>query len=216
MKRPWHHSNPELLQRVRDEAGVRYPDLGIFIESDTVYLRGSFPIEHEQEVLDRYSIEIELPADWPASAPILRETGGRIPWGPARHVNPNGVACPLVPEEWLLSPQRESLLAFLDGPVHNFFLGQSLAEHGESWPFGERPHGKPGLLQSYGELLGTTDELAILRYLDYLSRREIKGHWDCPCRSGQRLRSCHLAHLQQLRQKIPASVAAAALTALKK
>ena len=101
MKRPWHHSNPELLQRVRDEAGVRYPDLGIFIESDTVYLRGSFPIEHEQEVLDRYSIEIELPADWPASAPILRETGGRIPWvsGAARK------------SEWCRLPARARRMA---------------------------------------------------------------------------------------------------------
>src|SRR5207253_22252 len=153
---------------------------------------------------------------WPKGTPILRETGGRIPWVSHRHVNPNGVACPIVPEEWLLNPQHDSVLAFLDGPVRNFFLGQSLAERGDAWPFGERPHGRAGLLQSYGEMLGTTDQSAIPAYLDCLSRREIKGHFECPCGSGKRVRNCHLAELQKLHQKILPSVAAAALVALKK
>jgi hypothetical protein len=215
MKRVWHRSHPELLQKLRAEINERYPDLTIFVEGDAVRLRGSFPVEHEGKVLDGYQVEVELPPDWPDVTPILRETGGRIPRIADRHVNLNGDACPIVPEEWLLNPAHESLIAFLEGPVQHFFISQSLVEQGEPWPFGERPHGKPGLLQAYGEWFGTTDEKAIRLYLEYLSRREIKGHWECPCGLGKRLRNCHLEHVKELRKKIPPSVAAAALKSLK-
>jgi hypothetical protein len=214
MKRPWHLQNPELLQRTRVELEERYPDLHLSAEINTVYVRGSFPVEHGGEVLDRFQIQVELPAEWPSVTPVLRETGGRIPWSSARHVNHDGVACPLVPEEWLLSPNRDSLVTFLDGPVRNFFIGQSLFEAGEPLPFGERPHDRDGLLQSYGELLGVEDEPQIRRFLEVLSRHEVKGHWDCPCVSGIHLRKCHMEKVQQLRKRVPPSVAAQALKRL--
>ena len=53
---------------------------------------------------------------------------------------------------------------------------------------GHGPHAK-GLLEAYGDMVGSTDPVAIRRYLDYLGRDEVKGHWDCPCGSGQRLRN---------------------------
>ena len=103
----------------------------------------------------------------------------------------------------------------LEGPVHNFFLGQSLIEAGEPWPFGERKHGFEGLLESYGELIGTTEVTVISKYLECLSKKEIKGHWDCPCGSGKRIRDCHKASLMILRRRLPQQVAARALSRLR-
>lgn len=215
MKKPWHERNTGLFCAMENELPAKYPDLRMMLEQDAVHIRGSFPVMDDAEVLDRFQIDIALPPDFPDSTPVLREVGGRIPWDADRHVNKgNGEACPIVPEEWLMWPEHESIVAFLDGPVRNFFLGQVLVEAGCPWPFGERTHGVPGLFEAYGEMVGTSDRKTILRYLDCLSREHMKGHLDCPCGSGKRLRSCHWDDLRVLRDKIPPLVARSALERL--
>jgi len=218
MTRVWHKKDPALLARVKHEVETEYPDLRVITERDTVFLRGSFPVTDGDEILDRFLIEVQFPDDFPDSIPIVREIGGRIPWYEDRHVNRMGAqageACPIVPEEWLIRPDRDSIRNFLAGPTRNFFLGQIVVEQGKPWPFGERPHGMPGLWEFYGELVGTTDKAAIRGYLSYLSRENLKGHWECPCGSKKRLRNCHLETLKDLRQKIAPRVAKQALLRL--
>lgn len=212
MKAPWHERNVSLLETTKAEVAAHYPDLRAVIEHGTVCIRGSFPVCDGVGVLDRFLIEITFPFDYPESIPILREVGGRIPWHEDRHVNrANGEACPIVPEEWLLRSDHNSLLAFLNGPVRNFFLGQILVESGQPWPFGERKHGIPGLIEAYGEIVGTSDAPTVLRYLECLGREIIKGHWECPCGSTKHLRNCHLEEVKSLREKIPPRLAKQAL-----
>ena len=185
MKKPWHKANPARVTGLEEDLRRHYPDLQVVVENECVYLRGSFPVVFDGVILDRYQINVGIPRDFPDTVPTLRETGGRIPWVSERHVNPtNGEACPMVPEEWLLNPKRDSILTFLNGPVRDFFLAQSLVEAGQPWPFASRDHGVVGLYQAYGELLGTNNPVAIRRYMEYLSKVRIKGHWDCPCGSG--------------------------------
>jgi hypothetical protein len=215
MKGFWHERNPGLLRTVEEEVAAQCSDLLVVVEENTVRVRGSFPVMDDGMVLDRFLIEIALPPDFPKSTPVLREVGGRIPWTADRHVNQrNGEACPIVPEEWLIRPEHESILAFLEGPVRNFFLGQVLVEAGRPWPFGERTHGVPGLFEAYGEMVGASDRDTILRYLDCLSKETLKGHWDCPCGSAKRLRNCHWDDLKALHEKIPPLVVRSALERL--
>jgi hypothetical protein len=214
MKKPWHKANPALLAKIRADVEREYPDLRVFEADHMIYVEGAFSLICEGETVDRYEIKLRLPPDFPDSIPALQETAGRIPRKPCRHVNPNGDACPIVPEEWLLRPDHDSILSFLNGPVRNFFLGQSLVEQGEPWPFGERPHGFDGLFQAYGEMLGTTDRARIRSYLECLSKETIKGHWGCPCGSGKRLRNCHLNEVRALRERIPLKLAHQALARL--
>jgi len=200
---------------LRELFAERYPELIAISEDGNVIIRGSFPIVHEGEVLDRFSIELRIPRNFPDSIPILRETSGRIPRILDRHINANGESCPLVPEEWLLLLREERTIpSFLDGPVRNFFLFQALKERGESWPWGERPHGRRGLLQSYAEMLGIAEDL-VPAYLYCLSRNELKGHLDCPCGSSKRLRSCHIEQVRDLRDKISVELAKSAEARLK-
>jgi len=210
MRKPWHKSNSELFAKTKQEIETNYPELRVVVENDTVFLRGSFTIEENGEILDRYLIEIQFPDDYAESIPILREVGGRIPWTADRHVSNNplpGEACVIVPEEWLLRPDKDSIRSFLRGPVRKFFIGQSLVERGKPWPFGERDHGFKGLYQAYGELIGVSDPETIRRYLDLLSRDPIKKRALCPCRNGKRLRDCHLELVLRLQKKIPPSIA---------
>ena len=125
------------------------------------------------------------------------------------------MACLFVPEEWLLRPQEEkTLIRYLDGPVRNYFLWQSLFERGESPPWKERSHGIPGLIEAYGDMVGMQGKEAIIGCLIILSKTAFKGHWICPCRSGQKIRYCHSQHLQNLRLKIFPQVARLALRRL--
>lgn len=87
--------------------------------------------------------------------------------------------------------------------MRNFFIAQSLVEAGESWPFGQRSHNAQGILECYAELIGTTDLQIAFQYLEILSKKDIKGHWFCPCGSRRKLRNCHSAVIRDLKQRIP-------------
>jgi hypothetical protein len=75
------------------------------------------------------------------------------------------------------------------------------------WPFGERSHGREGLVETYAELLCLDDPGTVPAYLDCLRKKELKGHFDCPCGSNKRLRDCHRDQLQELRKRIPVHLA---------
>jgi hypothetical protein len=202
------------VQELQRELETKYPDLTVRTERKEIYIRGTFAILHEEKVLDRYQIEIQW-SDADTEIPILRETGGRIPWLADRHMTQGGLACLFVPEEWLLRPREErTLTQYLDGPVRNYFLWQSLFERGESPPWKDRSHGAPGLFEAYGDMVGMQGKEAISGCLIILSKKTFKGHWICPCGSAQKIRHCHLQHLQNLRLKIPRHVARLALRRL--
>jgi hypothetical protein len=210
MRHPWYKANPELLKQEMKEIQTAYPDLHVvYEENDCILIRGSFPLIHDGVALDRYLIEIELPQDYPASVPIVREVGGQIPRTIDYHiVNDTGQACLFLPDErWRVYPRGTRLVEFLSGPMRNFFLGQSLVRRGQPWPFGQWGHGAQGVYEYYTDLLGTDDLDVILKYLEWLAKERIKGHWSCPCGSGKRVRNCHFSKLQDLRAKIPRSVA---------
>ncbi len=132
------------------------------------------------------------------------------------HMNPaDGTACVLLPDErWRVWPDGSTLLRFVNGPVRNFFLGQSLVALGEKWPFGQWRHGADGIREYYAELLGTDDIRVITAYVECLSKNKIKGHWPCPCNSGRRLRDCHGDLVRDLSAKIPRKIALSSLDKL--
>ncbi len=210
MRKPWHRANPALFDQVKSAVQSEYPNLHVYVEGDVVFIRGSFPFVQERRILDRYLIEIEFPRDYPESVPIVRETEGRIPRTLDFHMmdNTDKVCLFLPDEQWWAFPPGSTFQYFLNGPVRNYFLGQTLVRMGEPWPFGQRAHGIHGILEFYTEILGTSDLAVIVKYLEYLSKEgRIKGHWYCPCGSGKRLRHCHFHQLSDLRLKIPSYIA---------
>ncbi len=216
MKRAEHKIQADAKAKLlQEDLNRSFPDLTASSNGPQVYVRGTFPVIHEGKILDRYQIEIVW-TESDTEAPVLSETGGRIPWTADRHMSQGGKACLFVPEEWLIRPREQrTLVHYLEGPVRNYFLWQSLFERGVAPPWGERSHGVPGLLESYSDLLGFRDVAAIKRCLLYLSREKLKGHWACPCGANRRLRDCHMEHLRELRAKVPRHVAQLALKRLR-
>ncbi len=205
------------IEKLRHVLTTTYPELVVIGEQGGVRIRGSFPIIHNGEVLDRFLIAVRIPPKFPEVVPTLREIGGRIPHVADRHTNPDGESCPLVPEEWLLLPrEKRTVLNFLDGPVRNFLLFQALKERGEPWPGGERDHGRRGLVEAYGEMVGMSTEAAVAKCLEYLASKKIKGHWPCPCGSGKKLRDCHVTSIRTAQTRISRVVAGSALNRLRR
>lgn len=208
----WADKHPDLVAEIRAYLASRHPDLDLRIEDGRVSIRGSFAIADGEGVVDRFQVVICIPDDFPDGLPTLEEVGGRIPRESKRHVEPSGLACLTVPEDWYFLSQDRSFGAFMEGPIKNFLVSQSTFELTGEWPFGERPHGFEGLVQGYSERFGSTDLAVIRNYLRYLALKSPKGHWDCPCGSGKRIRQCsHQEQLMVLRSSLPPKIADRAL-----
>jgi hypothetical protein len=205
---PWNHI-PGALAALEAELAAEYPTLHAVELDGHVRVRGSFPVRDGAQVLTWFQIDVALPSDFPRALPVVWETGGRIPRVAKRHINSPGdeSACVVLPESyWLAQEEGEvSLLAFLRGPVHNYFLGQALVELGEPWPFGEWGHGADGMREHYAALLGTNNPDRLVQLLRY-ALTPVKGHWRCPCGQPRRLRDCHGELVWKLKQRVPAGV----------
>ncbi len=211
MAKSWYRVKPDLYEAVCREVEDAYPELRFIDDGNRIILKGWYLLHEGSQVWDRYLIEVTLPTDSPRGFPVIREVGGRIPCIPDRHVYDNGDACVALEDSfWFEYPNGLSLLEFLAGPLRSYFASQSLIEMGETepWPAGEWGHGADGIFQFYSNALGIKNPLVILDFLKLLERDEVKGHWPCPCKSGEKLRKCHGESLYKLRSRIPKDVAA--------
>lgn len=207
----WHRRFPEALQQVqRDLRG--YPNLHAFELDECVEVRGTFPVRGvDGATLDSFKVIISLPARYPDALPVVREVGGRLPWKEEFHVNPGksgeenaGEACVLIPDDrWRCFPVGAPFRRYLEGPLHNYFLGQLCFAKGEGWPFGQWDHGPGGVLEYYQHYLGTDDTEVILSFLAFASSVGLKRGLKCPCGSGKKVARCCEAKLKRLRRAIP-------------
>jgi len=210
MTEPWFERQPAMVSEIEVDLRTSYPNLHlIIVKGRDAEVRGTFPVRSPLgKELERYQIAIRLPWNYPRDLPEVREIAGRIPWLADFHVNPDGTCCVLLPEDrGRCFPDGARFKTFLDGPVHDFFLGQSLIALGESWPFGEWGHGKAGVYEFYRELLGTDDAKTMVRFLHVLTKLNLKLHWECPCGSGRKIKKCCQRRIADLRRKVPPAIA---------
>lgn len=209
-------NNPSRLTLDEVKAAIAFdqPKLHAALEGPNIVVRGVYLVSDvgvtssPRGPISEFEIEMAVPKRYPRQEPKVYEVGGRIPRHPDRHINPDGDCCVTVWEEWLVSAADNSFAAFMYGPVNEFFLGQYWYEHNGTWPFGERPHGKIGLVQAYADALGIPrDEHQLFNHLRLLSLDWPKGHLPCACGSGRRIRHCHRAEMMALHNRVPPRLA---------
>lgn len=201
----WHKDEPSALERLRSTLRARYPTLHARVQGDFVHVSGTFAALTEEAHEDRYSIDVRLPADYPRSIPTVWDTAGRIERIIDRHVFPaTGALCVGVPVElWINLKGDFSIENYLEKAVRPYLIGNGLFEEGQPWPFSESSHGSYGVLDFYERHLGTRDAAVVGRFLLDLLKGKVKGHWPCPCDSGQHLRKCHGEQVNALKN-VPA------------
>lgn len=194
----------EYLDDVRAVLLRLQPELNAQIVKGKICIDGKLICSGNDGAFDAFEITALIPIGFPYVKPVVWETGDRIPRIADRHVYPKpGNCCLCVWQEWLWETKNPDFEAFLLGPLHLYFVSQSIFELKKEWPFGERSHDKEGLDQALGKMLDVIPTVRVDAALNLLSQSKIKGHARCPCGSGKRLRNCHFKQLLVLQDRLP-------------
>ncbi|TAJ95941.1 MAG: hypothetical protein EPO31_00535 [Gammaproteobacteria bacterium] len=163
-------------------------------DADTV-VSGTLPFEASADgletITESFEIELTVPDAFPESLPRVRETGGRI-GNDYEHHNASGTLCLAVPvEQRRIFLENPTLLGFVNRLVIPYLYGYCFWKKHGRHPFDEAAHGYEGILRHYLDTLGLADEAKALAVICYLFEHGYRGHHDCPCGSGLRVRACH-------------------------
>jgi len=189
----------------------------LHLEDGRPVARGTYALDEAGRELDRFLVEIDFGPLAHGELPKVWEIEGRIPRTSNRHINAhNGSACVCLPEDYFLQhPGKFDVVAFLQGPVRDFFVGQAIVERGGPWPHGEWGHEDVGPREwAEGFFVGLSP-VHVAAYLKVLAMKDLKGHVECPCGSGRRLRDCHMDLLRLMRGHLPREAAAKCLARIR-
>lgn len=216
----WHESNKKLFAEERASLAVKYPFLKMEIVPSGTRINKVFTLRTEsaivsgiyrllipdsQRYLD-YRIAILLPDNYPTRIPRMYCNDRKLPIGNIdRHIMSDGSAClgvnAEISQKWRLNPK---IVPFLDEIVAPFLVWQTFYdEHGQPPPWGQRSHYAQGVLEFYAEFLHIEAESNIKAFMNLLVRKnQPKGHEECPCGSGRRLRNCHIELIRKAREQV--------------
>lgn len=155
----------------------------------------SFTIKHENEFIqDSFDVLATILPDYPRTLPIVEERGGRIP--KEFHLNPDKSLCLGAPLELkIIFSKNPILLGFFENCVAPYFYSFCIWSKTGIMPLGELSHGEKGIYESYSNIFNIKDRIACLKFLKVLAFDNYRGHLQCPCNSGKKLRMCHGAQL---------------------
>jgi len=164
----------------------------------------SAPDVHEEI---EYGITLWLPGNYPKSPPVMLCNDPKLPINTLdRHILKEGQAClevwPEIKKRW---PPGSNVADFIFKLVDPFLAWQAYYDaFGEPPEWGERAHGKEGIIRYYADFLGRPADENIHSFMKLLARKnQPKGHEICPCGSGEKLRNCHQNFLNRKRKLIP-------------
>lgn len=185
------------------ELQSRYPRLrltqdekGLFVVRGELDFSASF---EDVYIEDSYSIEIVLPRNYPDISPRIFESNKRIP--PNYHMFEDGSLClgaPVAVRKTFY--QTPTLIGFVENNVIPYFYRYSYKCEYGGYPFGELSHGLIGIREFYQEHFNVDKPEIILRLLEILAKNIYRGHHNCPCLSGKKVRDCHGDRLLELQK----------------
>ncbi|MDE2441422.1 MAG: hypothetical protein KGP14_10385, partial [Betaproteobacteria bacterium] len=202
------------LEKVQAAIAFDQPKLHARLTGEQILIEGGFLVVEKDVAaapdgpITEFSIRLEVSRRYPNLEPKVFEVDGRIPRNPDHHINDDGDCCVTVWEHWLATAADRSIGSFINGPLNEYFLSQFWFEKTGKWPFGERPHGTAGMEEAYADALGIANRReALIYHLRLLSQEWPKGHWVCPCGSGQIVRQCHRDDLMSLHRRVAPHIA---------
>lgn len=172
----------------------KYPSLSVKTGKDGYLLTGTVTLNSEfanVPLYDEYNLEIEIPCDFPNSIPTVKDINGDVPKD-LKHFYVSGelclgASCDLY--EYL--DNHINIVDFINDIVMSYLYTASYYKRYGSTPFGERSH-KKGVEEAYMERYAVNDKETLISLLKYVAGiYEYRGHLQCPCGSGLKLRSCH-------------------------
>lgn len=216
----WYESNKKLFAEERDSLAGKYPFLKMEVlpsetrinkvcslRTEAAIVSGihRLSILESQRYLD-YRIAIVLPDNYPKIVPTMFCNDKKLPIGNIdRHIMSDGSAClgviAEISQKWCSNPR---IVPFLDEIVSPFLVWQAYYDaHEQPPPWGQRSHYGEGILEFYSEILELPNEPNIVEFMKLLARKNNpKGHEECPCGSGKKLRDCHHKNVSKAHESI--------------
>ncbi|MBI3919583.1 MAG: hypothetical protein HY322_21555 [Betaproteobacteria bacterium] len=154
-----------------------------------------------ETIKESFEIELMIPHDFPETLPRVKETAGRIDTR-YEHRNPSGTLCLAVPiEQRRVLLEQPTLLGCVNRLVVPYLYGYCFWKKHGRHPFDEAAHGHEGILRHYMDTFSLRDDLSALAVISFLLEHGYRGHHDCPCGSGLRVKICHGQALLALHQQ---------------
>lgn len=197
--------HPEEFEKFRNEL-LEFEDLNFEIVGEQVVVIGTWPVFGKTKFIERYSIRIELPKDFPTGVPRVFETGNVLKKDADFHFHKDESACLFaLPERFEKWPPGAGFRDFLEGPVRDFFFSQAYRRIAGDWPFGEWSHGLPGIFEYYASRLKVESIVTIKELLGISFEKRIFRQWKCPCNKRVRFKDCHANAVEKLSAVLPES-----------
>jgi hypothetical protein len=204
----WYLKNKTLFKLFKENIDANYPTLNILIQDELVHLMGTLRIKDDKNIiLGSFLIDVNIPNNFPREIPEVREIGNKIPHIRDRHFDEiSGIACLCFRDAvFLYWDENSTIVDFIKNLIEPFFLWQIEYEATGGKNIDKAlPHGIEGSLQFYKEILGTDDRTVIYKFVEYLAKDKVKGHWACYCSSGKKMRDCHIDTIKKYKLKIRA------------
>jgi hypothetical protein len=180
-----------------------FPDLELEKSGDGRFVvrgRIAFSVDTDKgTVEDAYEIDIFIPPGYPEGLPVAKEVGGRIPDGWHKHSDDHTLCLGAPLALRMAFAKHHSLLGYVRDELIPYLLSYSYWEQFAIMPHGELSHGGEGILEFYKEKFEEKRPLAVLGLLQILADKSYRGHYACPCDSGNKLRDCHGPMLLQVK-----------------
>lgn len=179
----------------------RNPDFNYYENRGKFFLSGVVKLNHEfnnVRFLNEYSVEIVIDDNFWLLGPSIYEKNGQLKNAYA-HINMNGSLCVAAFSEvfeFISENREENKGEIIELWVNNFvvpyFFSYEYFQEYRVYPFGDRSHGSLGVLEYYKEIFGVNNIKQVIDLGIYIiSSKQYRGHVQCPCNSGSRVRSCH-------------------------
>jgi len=181
---------------------ANHPTFNASFEKDVVCIKGlyHFSCTYKTEFFEDFfflSINVLIDKNKYVSSPRVYED--RRINGHFHHIYSDDKAlCLATPTELKLAFLKNPSIEFvLEHFINPYLLGFLYFQTHKEMPFGERSHGKKGIIEYYEELFNLEKSQQVKPFLEYIrSNRVFRGHADCPCGSGIIIRKCHLNLMQ--------------------
>lgn len=192
-----------VLQAHYDELVNTYPRLILIqITAQEWLVKGllKFRATYDKTTIeDEFQIEIIIPDTYPDKPPMLKETGNKIP--DTFHRNGDNTKCLGVPLEIRMKfKDNPTLIGFVEELVVPYLFSYSYWDKHNKMPFDEWSHFGRGILEYYQDLLNVRSEMVVLEFLKILADDNYRGHINCPCGSGEKLRKCHGEQIRNIQK----------------
>lgn len=141
---------------------------------------------------DEYNLEIFVPFGFPKAIPSVKELENKIPEDLSHFYADGGLCLGAISELADYLEENDSLVGFVNDIVMSYLYTASYFRRYGEVPYGERSHGVLGIEETYFERYHTQDRKILIQLLLCLMGEiPYRGHCQCPCEGGKKLRTCH-------------------------